>query len=411
MAKALVGCKQSGASISTNSSTFYLPMGSSGVLFESTEAKVKFRAGVAGTLSHLSCHVDSNARSTTTTLRTRVNGANGAQSIAITAGATGFFIDSSNTDAVVAGDDVNMSISTLTGGGALVIDGAWCAFEATSGFASFFMSTLTSVTPSFSTASSSFYNSLSGGLGSSFSTTENDRRVTLRTAGTFRRMFCNVASNARGTTTTVNFRKNNADGNGAISITAGATGFFEDATNSDTVASGDTANYRVLTGSGTGAITFDRFGSTYDGADNQHDIFALTNSSIQRISSATDIFPDFFGALSVGNTTENRGKVRFPFDARLDRLRVRVFSSSTNNITYRVRKNGADGNQSVLITTGGAGVFEDSTNVDDVVAGDDINLKGSSATNTSSYAYFALRINEPFVPASGGGNRRVCIMQ
>lgn len=411
MVNALVGCKQSNSSLSTNSSTFYLPLGSSGCIFESTEAKVKFRAGVAGTLSKLSCHVDSNARTTTTTLRTRINAGNGAQSIAITTGATGFFIDSGNTDAVAAGDDVNLSISTSTGGGNLVFDGAWCAFEATSGFASFFMSTLTSLTPSFSTASSSFYNSLSGGLGVSFSTTEADKAVTLRTAGTFRNIFCNVSSNARATTTTVNFRKNNADGNGVLSITAGATGFFEDTSNTDTVASGDTANFRVLTGSGAGAIGFDRFGVTYDGADNQHDIFALSNTTIQRIASSTDIFPDFFGALSVANTTESRSKMRIPFDARLDRLRVKVFSSSTNNITYRLRKNGADGNQSVLVTTGGAGLFEDTTNVDDVLAGDDINLKGSSSTNTSSYAYFGLRVNEPFVPASGGGNRRVIIMQ
>lgn len=411
MAKALVGCAQINASISTNSTTFYLPLGSSGIQFDTTEANVKFRAGIAGTLSKLSCQVASNARSTTTTVRTRVNGSNGAQSIAITTGATGFFIDSSNTDSISAGDDVNLSLTTSTGGGAIVFDSFWCAFEASSGFGSFHMSTISSIGPTFSTASSSFYNSISGGIGAAFSTTENDKAVTVRTSGSFRRMFCTVNSNARGTTTIVSFRKNNADGNQTISITAAATGTFEDATNSDSVTSGNTVNFRVLTGSGAGAIGFIRFGVTYDGGDNQHDIFALMNATVQRIASSTDVFPIFMGRLDVGNTTEANGKIRIPFDARLDRFRVKVFSCSTNNITFKLRKNGADGNQSVLVTTGGAGLFEDSTNVDDVVAGDDINLKGSSSTNTSTYAYFGLRINEPFVPASGGGNRRVCIMQ
>lgn len=412
MAKALTGSRQSNVSLSTNSFTGYIPLASTGIVLPTIESQAKFRNGVACTLSNFSCHINSNARITNTIFRVRINSANGNSIITVGAGSSGFFEDASNTDSIAAGDDVNSSVVTSTGGGAIVIDGVWAFLEqASANFLCWHMSSLNSIAPSFSTNSARFYNSLSGGIGVAYSTTEADKQVTNRCSGSFRRLFVNVNSNTRVSDCTASFRKNGADGNQSITIGAGATGFLEDASNSDAVVSGDLINYSLLTGAGGGSISIIQFGSTYDGNDKQHDMYSLLNASVQRISSSTDIFPGWFGVLSVGNTVEEQGKTRFRVDARLDRMRARLFSNATNPITYTLRKNGADGNQSITINAGASGLFEDTSAVDDVVIGDDVNFKGSSATNTGSYAYFALRINEPFVPASGGGNRRVCIMQ
>lgn len=412
MANSLIGSKEHNVSLTTNSFTGYYSVCSGGLPFGTVENNYKHRVGKAVTLSKFGLHINSNARSTNTIFRLRKNGANGNSIITVGSGASGFFEDASNTDSISAGDDINGSVTTSTGGGAIVVDGVRAALAtASGGFCTFFTCTPNSIAPSFSTNSARFYNALSGALGINYSTTEADKQVIVRCSGVFRRMFLTVASNTRITNTVFSFRKNGADGSQSITVSGGATGFFEDASNSDSVASGDLICYSGLTSTGGGSIGVFPWGSTYDGNDNQHDMYALHNSSVQRIASSTDIFPSWFGYLSVGNTVENQGKTRFPFDARLDRLRVKVFNNNTNPITYRLRKNGADGNQAITINAGGSGLFEDSSSVDDVVAGDDVNFKGSSATNTGSYAYMALRINEPFVPASGGGNRRVCIMQ
>lgn len=414
MAKSLTGNRQSNVSITSNSLAQYIALASSDLFFVGVafENRAKFRVGKACTVSHFAAHINSNTRITNTIFRVRKNGANGNGILTVGSGASGFFEDASNTDSLAAGDDLGASVTTSTGGGTIVVDGIWAALEtASGGFTVHHMTSANSFACSFSTNSARFYSAVSGGIGLNYSTTEADKAATVRNSGVFRRMFIDVNANARITNTIFSMRVNNADGAQSITVGAGGTGFFEDASNSDAVASGNTANFSGLTSTGGGTISLVRWGATYDGNDNQCDMYAFNNASVQRIGSSTDIFPSWFGSLSVANTVENQGKTRFPMAARLDKLRVKVFSNNTNSITYRLRKNGADGNQAVTINAGGSGLFEDASSVDDVVAGDDVNLKGSSLTNTGSYAYMALRINEPFVPASGGGNRRVCIMQ
>jgi len=61
-------------------------------------------------LSNMGVHITNHTSgSGTTTFRSRINGANGTQSVAVTFGSTGHFYDNTNTDAVVAGDLVNVS--------------------------------------------------------------------------------------------------------------------------------------------------------------------------------------------------------------------------------------------------------------------------------------------------------------
>lgn len=97
--------------------TGYLPI--MGVLsFNATEADAQAKAPDSWRLSRLRAHITANGLNTgTTTVRTRINGANGAQSLSFAAGATGYFEDSTNTDLVSAGDLVDLSaVSTASTG-------------------------------------------------------------------------------------------------------------------------------------------------------------------------------------------------------------------------------------------------------------------------------------------------------
>mgnify|MGYP000169635800 FL=1 len=85
---------------------------------------------------------------------------------------------------------------------------------------------------------------------------ETQRQLLVRVAGDFAKLGVQIPANSIATSaTTVKFRKNAADGNQAISIGAGLTGFFQDASNSDTVASGDKVNLAFATPNTSGSLT------------------------------------------------------------------------------------------------------------------------------------------------------------
>ena len=66
--------------------------------------------------------VGSNTIATSaTTVRTRLNGANGALSVSIAAGTTGSFKDSSNSDTIAVADDYNFQIVTPATSGTIGI--------------------------------------------------------------------------------------------------------------------------------------------------------------------------------------------------------------------------------------------------------------------------------------------------
>lgn len=81
-----------------------------------TEADHAYDIPFALTASKMGVRVASNGSATTTTIRLRVDGANGNQAIAITSGSTGSFRDTSSSDSVAANQDVNFSVTGHTTG-------------------------------------------------------------------------------------------------------------------------------------------------------------------------------------------------------------------------------------------------------------------------------------------------------
>src|SRR3989304_6437889 len=81
---------------------------------------------------------------------------------------------------------------------------------------------------------------------------EASAQVIYRTAGTLSKLLVVVSGRAGSFgSATVKIRKNTADGNMSVSIPADTSGIFEDNSNTDTVAAGDTLDYAVTCAAGS----------------------------------------------------------------------------------------------------------------------------------------------------------------
>ncbi len=334
-------------------------------LASTPEAAYQAVCRVAGTFSKFAVNI--NATGTGRTYRFRVNGANGNQVVNPTDTTAGVYSDGSNTDALSAGDKWNIS-TTSTG----TPSAFWfrAAFQATTDHAVF----LSNTHSSFSTASGTAYVGLAGSGGVA-ATTEANAQSKVRTAGTLRYLQVYINSNGRGTSTIYKTRINGADGNSSITVTAGATGLFEDTSNTDTIASGDLVNFSVTNGSGAGSITPNFLGAWVITTTGSNDLFGGANAGTARSASGTaDYFP--FAGSGASSTTEANASIQHGFDARASKLRIYLSANAyASDATATFRVAAADGNQTITLTAGATGWFEDTTHTDDFTANQDCCVK------------------------------------
>lgn len=91
------------------------------MVIESTESRSSLDVPIKGRIKGLGTYVVTNTLTASTTLRTRVNAGNGAQSVSIGSGSTGFFEDTSNADTIAAGDNLNTQLVTGATGTSIII--------------------------------------------------------------------------------------------------------------------------------------------------------------------------------------------------------------------------------------------------------------------------------------------------
>lgn len=336
-----------------------------------SESSRQYTYQVAGTLSGLSARVNSNSLSTATlTITSRKNTGAGSQTLSITAGQTGWFTDSSNSDSISAGDEVGYQDSTAAGGsGSANITIVSANFAATSGHSIIWASSDNSV--AFSGDSATRYVCLAGRYRVSSTVDDNDK-FTIRAGGTLKQLSVNVPANARVTTSTIRSRINAANGNQTISVTAGSTGIFQDTSNTDTVASGDTVNASITLGTGTGTdFTTTNFGATFTSSGTDNDIFAAQAAGDARAASGTASYYPICGAIEP-NGDETVYQMDHNFACTASKMRVYLSANTyTGAATMRFRKNTGNGNQTLSITASTTGLFEDTTNSDSIAATDD----------------------------------------
>lgn len=334
------------------------------------EANSRHRFSQAGTLTKLWVFISANTIDVgTTTLKSRINGANGSNSISIGFGATGEFEDASNSDTVAAGDlvDVQLISSGTTG---TITPRCIAAVYTPSGTHNYKMLSDELGGVSLGASTTNYWCPFGKNANN---TTEANAQFKTRTAGTLRNAYVRVSANSRSDTTTLRSRINGSDGNIVISVTAAATGDFTDLSNTDTIVDGDLICWSAVTPGGTGTITFRAFALELDAASN---VFESANQRAAgtAFATVTTRYLSIINGAITSETTEANQQQNSALQFTASKLRIYLSANTwTLAATLRTRINGGNGAQSVSITASTTGWFEDASNADSIVAGDLIN--------------------------------------
>ena len=398
-------------SMISGSTSYYIPLGNVCNNNLTTESQVQSTERASATYSKLYALIQANSRTTASTLRFRKNGANGNQSASITASTTGTFQDATNTDSVVATDLTCVSLTTGTGTASQTVASVGVEYTPNSGCLSKYVAYNNGIAPSVSGSGVTSHACLAGTWATIFQSADTDVRFPVRAAGTISNCFVNISSNTYTTATTAGIRKTGAAGNNSVSITASTTGTFEDTSHTDSVGTSDYLSLYITTGSDSShSLSFRWGGALFTSSGTNSDLVAwVSNTKARGTTSNTYVHvTGDFGML--GTTTESICQDAILFSCRLSNLRVRA--STLNSITtWTMRINGANGNQSVSTPASGSGVFEDTTNHDDISTSASVAVQcSSSSSSTSNFGGVAATIQPIPTIVSGSGSSLLHIM-
>lgn len=205
-------------------------------------------------------------------------------------------------------------------------------------------------------------------------------------AGTFSLMFTNVWANGSGASSTVQCRKNGANGNMTLTIGAGGTGLYTDTTNTDTVSNGDVFCFRLDRGGGS-PIQFGQCGVYYE-----TDSGIIVNKVGVLGSSNSASGTGYLGFIGDMTAISDNSAVQTPEITVAGTVKnFHAYSNSngrTNTTTIRPRYNGANGTLVVTFPASTPGLQTDTTHSDALAVGDNFNYQ--RVTNTGS-GTFTLR--------------------
>ena len=219
---------------------------------ESTEANAYTTFKTGGTLKNAFVYITANDVGSASTIRTRKNGTtNGNIAISVTASTTGIFEDSSNTDTVSSDDEWNWQIvvPAVSGNHNIQIRHLALGFETTNSEFPLHSTRTASEAMTFNLTN------YTGVGGMQFTTVDTPVRCKARTSFTAKNMVAAVTANTIATSaTTFNFR---VDGTTQItvSVAAGATGIFEETSDTQAVASTESFNFSIVTPNTSGSIS------------------------------------------------------------------------------------------------------------------------------------------------------------
>lgn len=374
MAKTLLGSGFAPGTSVANTTQYWSIIGRNNA-GNTTETNVQMLLRSPGTLSNLSGRMTANSLSGgNLTIRTRLNGANGGQSVSVSAGATGQFRDTTGTDTIAAADKV--CIQTVPPStGTFTFRQVGQLFDAITDTVTIVGLSGNSTGIGLATASVTRYASLGGSVVSFTDTTitETHAKTRLKAAGTFKNLCVRVTANARTTDTTFRGRKNGADGNLAIAVGSGITGWLED-TDSDTVAVDDDYNFSVTTGTGTQTLTLFNVRVDFVSTESKGISTSGYASSAQTFADNTITWAPLQGDMTSSSTESTpmmEAKEAFQFSNLICNLSQNgVSSASTLTLKRDTGGGGADTGLAASITGNTTGVFADTSDTVTVAAGD-----------------------------------------
>ena len=239
-----VGAVTSSTAVSFNTASVTRYFGTGPLVFSANEYPVDVLSDWES--SHLHVQVAANARTTTTTFRTRKNGANGAQSVSYGNGETGQKEDTSHTDSLTIGDTWSLSMTTGTGSQNMTVAGATVALKSAAGEYECICGENAALTNSTS------YCSLVSGISAS---QPNESKAQVRGGeATYKNLRARVSANTHATgSSTITMRVEGADSALSVSYAFGETGTKSD-TDTVAVADDDRLGHKIIS-SGGGTLT------------------------------------------------------------------------------------------------------------------------------------------------------------
>ncbi len=217
-----------------------------------SEDTVQTTARGDGALDKLQVYCSGNTRVTDSTVRVRINNANGNGVVTIPAGMTGWFIDISNSDTVADGDVFDVIIlGGGTGSTDLILQGALVDYTATGSELKtpFLMGSNLSTAASSTTASNT-----TTALGEMTFVSGTATRFTLPYDAVFSDLHIYVSTNPSSTDRTLSLNVEGTPTTLALTIPASSgAGFFSDLVDSFAVETGEDISVQ-LTGSASGTL-------------------------------------------------------------------------------------------------------------------------------------------------------------
>lgn len=370
-----------------------------------TEAEVALTCRTAATLSKLSCYIKTNSRSDNTVVTSRKNAAGGNMTITIAGATTGWVQDLTNSDALVAGDTFDVKVLMGAGSGNCIIDAFIAELDSSANVAHTYFGIQRSSGAAF-TASAASTTSTICAQGSAQSNTASGReKADLPATGTISNLQAYATANPRSTATTVQVNKAGAAGNNTVSVTASTTGLFEDTTHSDAFTAGNALGFAVITGAGTGNLTFGRISVMFTSADLTYPLFVGETGSVTKSSSgAYSIYAT--GEMAITNTnTEADAQMLAVHAMTWSNMQIRVGTVTTATFVVKSRVNGADGNQALSLIATSSGLFEDTTHSDALVSGDKYNMRFDANTSVATLIFWGSRMAGPAVQTAVEGGK------
>lgn len=253
-----------GLILDVDSSTRFLPLsGSINSDGTTTEANVQWKNRGYTSWEAMQVRILANARTSTSTFKNRINGADGGFQIDFAAGVTGIVLDTSTASSLADGDLINISVTLGTG----------AAEDLTAGF---FVGTFKSSTNKSETwtghqngatrtaSATAHYLVLGGGLPNTIGTltlSESNARVKVGFAAIVSNLRCYISANTYTGDCTLKLFQN---GSAVITktITAGATGWQENSSDTIIIDDNDELSFEIDEGTAN-SITIHSIGVTF----------------------------------------------------------------------------------------------------------------------------------------------------
>lgn len=378
---ALVGWSNNAAAY-TVAATLYMAFGGCCAAAGTTEANCQLKFRGAGTLQNARIYVAANTWNSAATARTRISGANGNSSISVTASTTGTFADTTHTDSLADGNLWNGSF-TLAGSGSMNI-GAYTAELVITGQAFTMFGASNASTGTYSTSSATTYDALMGqSPGAGVSNEALIESFGLENATLSNIQFL-ISTNGNANAATGRSRKNTANGNQSVSITAGVTGLYEDTTHTDSIVATDKFCGAITTGASTVSMRVIAAGCKYLGAA-AGTVAGEINANGVTFNNGGTYYNPIIGKLTA-EATEVNSRSPFPFAGSMSKLAITLTTNNSSVAsTLVLRKSGVDQNNTVSVTGSTTGLFRDTTHSDTFAAADLITTK-HSGNNSSQVA-------------------------